>query len=266
MHRLTFFKLYNKFHHYHAITFIIYYEVIVMSKKEKFFRYGICNIVLSLIVLSVLTLSIGGGVVQVNAPVAIYKGESKNKVSLMINVYWGTEYIDSMLETLNKHNVKTTFFVGGTWAAEQEKTLKKIYAMGHEIGNHGFYHKDCKKIGDARTKEEIEITHKLIKEILGIEMNLFAPPSGSFSEGTLKVAQSLGYKTIMWTADTIDWRDQNKDLIIKRATSKLSGGALILMHPTQKTAEALDEILVAIKQKGLNVSTVSDTLNNSPEV
>ncbi len=237
-----------------------------MSKKEKFFKYVFCNIVLSMIIVSVLVLSLGGGMIETSAPAAIYKGESKNRVSLMINVYWGTEYIEPMLEALEKHNVKTTFFIGGSWAAEQEATLKKIYDKGHEIGNHGFYHKDCKKIGASRTREEIEITHKLIKEILGIEMNLFAPPSGSFSPTTLEVAESLNYKTIMWTADTIDWRDQDKDLIVKRATSKLSGGALILMHPTKKTAEALDEILSLIEAKGLTVSTVSNTLHSSPEV
>jgi len=237
-----------------------------MSRKEKFFKHIFCNLVLAIIICSTLIISLGGKMVQVGAPAPIYKGESKNRVSLMINVYWGTEYIEPMLNILNKHNVKTTFFVGGSWAAEQEETLKKIYAEGHEIGNHGFYHKDCKKIGEKRTREEIEITHKLIKEILGIEMNLFAPPSGSFSSKTLEIAQSLDYKTIMWTADTIDWRDQDKDLIIKRATSKISGGALILMHPTKMTVEALDEILNTIESKNLVVSTVSSTLISSPEV
>lgn len=238
-----------------------------MSSKEKLFKYVICNAVLCLVIISVLMLSLGSGTVAVGVPAAIYKGESKNRVSLMINVYWGTEYIDSMLETLEKHNVKTTFFIGGMWAAEHDDMLKKIYDKGHEIGNHGFYHKDCKKISEQRTREEIEITHKLIKEILGIEMNLFAPPSGSFSETTLEVAQSLGYKTIMWTSDTIDWRDQDKDKIISRATSsKVKGGALILMHPTLKTAEALDEILTIIESRNLIVSTVSETLKNTPEV
>jgi len=237
-----------------------------MSKKEKLFRYGFCNLVICAVIISILSVSVGGKMIETGAPTAIYKGENRNKVSLMINVYWGTEYLDSMLETLEKYGVKTTFFVGGMWAAEQEEMLKKIYSKGHEIGNHGFYHKDCKKIGEQRTREEIEITHKLIKEILGVEMNLFAPPSGSFSDTTLSVAESLNYKTIMWTLDTIDWRDQDKELIIKRATSKLTGGSLVLMHPTQKTAEALEEILLTIKSKGLTVSTVSDTLQNSPEV
>lgn len=65
---------------------------------------------------------------------------------------------------------------------------------------------------------EIGLTHEIIKQLLGYEMTLFAPPSGSYGQNTLKVAQDMGYKTIMWSKDTIDWRDQDENLIYSRAT------------------------------------------------
>ena len=237
-----------------------------MSKKEKFFRYFVCNAILCTVIVSVLIFSLGQGVKAASAPAPIYKGNDKSKVSLMINVYWGTEYLDAMLATLENHRVKTTFFVGGMWAAENDEKLTKIYNQGHEIGNHGYYHKDHKKLGEERNREEIYITHQLVKKILGIEMKLFAPPSGSFSKTTLEVAEKLGYKTIMWTQDTIDWRDQDENLIFKRVVNKLEGGALVLMHPTKCTAAVLDRILTAIEEKGLKVSTVSDVLSDISDI
>ena len=104
-----------------------------------------------------------------------YNGDtSSNKVSLMINVYWGTEYLDDMIEILEEKNVKTTFFIGGTWAVLNEDYLTKIHEAGHELANHGYHHKDHNKLDEAGNLNEISTTHKIVKELLGVEMNL--PP------------------------------------------------------------------------------------------
>ena len=192
-----------------------------------------------------------------------YSGdENSNNVTLMINVYWGTEYLDQMLEILEDNGVKTTFFVGGTWAVAESEMLQKIYEAGHEIGNHGYYHKDQGRISAEKNYEEILNTHNLVKSLIGVEMNLFAPPSGSYNKKTVEIATSLGYKTIMWTdgRDTIDWRDKDSDLIYKRAVSNCKGGDFVLMHPTQATTDALDNIIKTLKSQGFNLCTVSENL------
>ena len=192
-----------------------------------------------------------------------YSGnENSKKVSLMINVYWGTEYLDDMLQTLAENDVKTTFFVGGTWAVRECDMLQKIYDAGHEIGNHGYYHKDQGKLTAANNHEEILNTHKLVKSLIGVDMNLFAPPSGSYNKKTVEVATELGYKTIMWTEgrDTIDWRDKDAELIYSRAVQNCKGGDLVLMHPTQDTKDALDRIIKTLKSQGFQLCTVSENL------
>ena len=94
----------------------------------------------------------------------------------------------------------------------------------------------------------------------GIEMNLFAPPSGAYSSATLTAADTLGYKTVMWSKDTIDWRDKDSWLIFNRATKNISNGDLVLMHPTKDTLKALDDIITEIMSKGLMLVTVSENL------
>lgn len=190
-----------------------------------------------------------------------YSGnENSNKISLMINVYWGTEYLDGMLDILDKYDVKTTFFVGGTWAVKESDMLTKIYEKGHEIGNHGYSHKDQDKLSREDNKKEILTTHNIVKDLLGIDMTLFAPPSGAYSRTTVEVANELSYQTIMWTRDTIDWRDKDANLIYSRAIKNAKGGDLVLMHPTQKTLEALENIIVELQSKGFKLTTVSDAL------
>ena len=91
-------------------------------------------------------------------------------------------------------------------------------------------------------------------------MNLFAPPSGSYSLNTLDIAKEMGYNTIMWSKDTIDWRDKDVSTLIKRATKDLKGGDLILMHPTSQSAKALETIVEKIYGSGLSIAPVSEII------
>lgn len=233
--------------------------------KENFFIHGISNFVIASVLVVFVFIAISNGSTTVFGSTvnnAIYNGnKNSNKVSLMINVYWGTEYLDDMLKILEDYNVKTTFFVGGKWAEKEPEMLKKIYNAGHEIGNHGYFHKDHDKLSYNQNKEEIFVCHNLVKKLINYEMTLFAPPSGAYNTTTLDVANSLGYKTIMWSKDTIDWRDKDDSLVYSRATKNVGGGELILMHPTQHTLTALPKILEYYKTNNLFVTTVTDNIS-----
>lgn len=200
-------------------------------------------------------------VLNINGDKAIYQGnEEKNNVSLMFNVYWGTEYIDGILDVLDKYEVKATFFIGGSWAEKNADMLKKISDRGHEIGNHGYFHKSHDKLNYKQNMWEIEVNNKLINKILGKDPVLFAPPSGAYSSTTLRVAKELNMKTIMWSKDTIDWRDKNTELIYSRATKNVRNGDLILAHPTLNTLEALPSILKYYEENGFKQVMVSENI------
>lgn len=221
-------------------------------------------IICVLVVVSVFTILPSSKTVSQNENGVYYSGNpDKPYISLMVNVYWGNEYLEQMLEIFLENDIQITFFVGGTWASKNNELLQKIKDAGHEIGNHGFFHKDQDKLDYAQNKSEIFNNHNLIKELLGVEMNLFAPPSGAYSSITLDVAESLGYKTIMWSKDTIDWRDHDASLILKRATTNLSNGDLILMHPTEATVQALSDIIANIKSQGFEIVTVSKNIEET---
>ncbi len=189
----------------------------------------------------------------------IYNGKRDfNQVALMFNVYENAENVNKIIEILQKNGAKATFFVGGCFADDNKELLEKIISSGNEIGNHGYFHKDHKKLSKEGNIREIQDTHKIVKALVGYDMALFAPPSGSYSKTTLSVAESLGYQTIMWSKDTIDWRDSDKDLIVKRATDKISNGDLILMHPKDHTVDALQDIITKIYSANLKCVTVTD--------
>ena len=195
-----------------------------------------------------------------NEDVIYHGNQDSNKVSLMINVYWGTEYLEGILDTLDRYDSKCTFFVGGQWVEKEPEMLKEICSRGHEIANHGYFHRDQEYLDYSQNLEEIKVNHELVKTLIGIEMSLFAPPSGSFNKSTLEASKNLGYSTIMWTKDTIDWRDKDANLIYSRATNNIKGGDLILAHPTEKTLQALPLILEYYKLNNFVATTVTECL------
>lgn len=194
--------------------------------------------------------------------VELYRCGNANSggVSLMFNVYWGTEEVYQILDVLKTHEAKATFFIGGSWADDNVQCLRDIANNGHEIGNHGYFHKDQDKLSLSDNKSEIERCNRFISLAIGIQPTLFAPPSGAYNSATLSACQSLGMKTILWSRDTIDWRDKDAKLIYTRATKNIKSGEFVLMHPMQATVDALDDILKFYKAQSLSVITVSENL------
>ena len=191
-----------------------------------------------------------------------YNGNKNEKrVSLMFNVYENSDLVCNIVDTLKEFNVNATFFVGGCWADDNEKTLNYILENGNEIGNHGYFHKQHENLSYEQNYNEISNNHKLIKALCDYQMSLFAPPSGSFSENTLEACYDLNYKVIMWSKDTIDWRDKEINKIIKRATNNPKNGDLILMHPKSHTLLALKPIIEYYIDKGFKIVTVSENIS-----
>lgn len=233
-----------------------------MNKSHFYMLLSNGLIAIMLLSLSVLTfVDPIKSVVMENAYKVYYNGDTqRSNVTLMFNVYWGNEYLDGILKVLNENEIQTTFFVGGIWVEKYNEEFTKIVNAGHEIGNHGYFHKSHDGLNYQQNQDEIMSTHKLVKELTGINMNLFAPPSGAYNDTTLQVAQNLGYYTIMWTRDTIDWRDQDANTIYSRAVKNLKNGDLVLMHPTKATLEALPRIIDYIKQQKYAIVPVSHNI------
>lgn len=223
------------------------------------------NVVMSILVISVGLLCFAP---TVNAIETASKGENVYRnagsdgkgVSLLFNVYWGTEEVYRILDILKEFDGKATFFIGGCWADDNVACLRAIVDAGHEIGNHGYFHKEHNKMNLAQNLKEISDCNQFIKLATGVEVRLFAPPSGAYNEQTLSACKQLSMTTILWSKDTIDWRDKDAKLIYQRATKNVTIGDFILMHPMKETADALKDILKTYQENGLKTVTVSENL------
>jgi len=220
----------------------------------------VTNCVLVVIVLAVSFVGFFGGkavAVSNKNPNLYYRAENGSGVSLMFNVYEHTENVLKILDILDEYESKSTFFIGGSWADDNVDCVREIFKRGHELGSHGYFHKDHSNMSYEANLQEIRPSVKLLEMICGEKIKLFAPPSGAYSENTLSACASLEMQVIMWSRDTIDWRDKDVNLIKKRATQNLKAGEFILMHPKDVTVQALPEILNYIRENGFKAENIS---------
>ena len=121
----------------------------------------------------------------------IYSVETpEKKVAITFNCAWKPDDIPKILSVLEKYEAKATFFIGGCWADDNVDCLKAIYADGHEIGNHGYFHKDHAKLNLLNNQKEINDCNRFIELAIGIKPTLFAPPSGSYGNEMLSASVS----------------------------------------------------------------------------
>ena len=194
---------------------------------------------------------------------AVYVGDPEEKVLyLTFDAGYENGHTEAILDTLQKHDVKASFFLVGNYLQKNADLVRRMVAEGHIVGNHTMNHPDMSAITDKETfQKELEGMETLFRDITGKELpKFYRPPQGIYSEENLKLAKELGYNTVFWSLAYKDW-DNDKQPDAEYAKAKLlprtHNGAVILLHSTSKTnAEVLDELLTEWKSKGYRFETI----------
>jgi polysaccharide deacetylase family sporulation protein PdaB len=207
--------------------------------------------------------------VSSNTPIAISSTQTAKKaVALTFDHSWGNTFTPPILDTLKENNVKATFFIMGPWANKYPEVAQRIGAEGHEIASHGHKHENYGEKTREWVKNDLKTAHEEIKSVTGVECTLVRPPNGSYSRESLQAIEDMGYKTIIWNIDSLDWKNPGRDVIVERVVKRLKPGGIILLHASdtpKQTAEALPELIKRIKDEGYQIVTVGDLLENYAE-
>lgn len=190
------------------------------------------------------------------------KNCNKNIVSLTFDDGVNPEFTPLVLDLLKKHNAKATFFCIGKNLEKHPDIAKKIISEGHSIGNHTYNH--ANNWGFLNTNlvlEEIEKTNEIIKSITGKPTKLFRPPFGVTNPYIAKATRQLNCNVIGWNVRSLDTVIKTPEKILKRITSKVKKGDIILLHDTSlKTTIALEHLLLFLDEKNLKSVTIEDLL------
>lgn len=236
-------------------------KIVVVGKIRYWYVYFAVGVFLTVAMLSGNLQPLVATTQLSSVPPPVFQGNSaRPQVALACNVFWGEEYLPAMLKTLDENDVRITFFIGGSWANKYPEILKDLANRGHELGNHTYSHPHPNNLSKEQNKEQITKTEELVFTHTGLRTNLYAPPYGEYNNTVLLAAQELNYTTIMWSIDTIDWKRPPPEVLKDRVLKKLHNGAIILMHPTAPTAQALPSLIAEIKNRGYTIVKVSDII------
>ncbi|HET9607586.1 MAG TPA: polysaccharide deacetylase family protein [Nitrospira sp.] len=209
------------------------------------------------------------------APFAITRWGYRNKVvALTFDDGPSEVYTPKILEILAQESVKATFFVIGSNAALRPDLVRRIYAEGHDIGNHTFTHPNISLLSPGQLKLELTGTQRTIESIVGVRTNLFRPPYAQDVEPeTLDQATSLirsdelGYTTVGQSIDPMDWSRPGADEIVARTIHQVTqnAGNVVLLHDgggdRSQTQAALPRIIRELKARGYVFSTIHELIS-----
>ena len=171
-----------------------------------------------------------------------------------------------ILDTLAKHDVQAAFFLVGHYIQTNADLVRRMAAEGHTVANHTMHHPDMSTKTGSDFEKELRDLETLYREVTGGELaKFYRPPQGVYSEENLQQARDMGYRTVFWSLAYADWDNQNQpshETAMKKLTTRVHNGAVILLHSTSETnAQILDELLTAWEQMGYRFGTLEELFN-----
>ena len=164
-----------------------------------------------------------------------------------------------ILDTLKEKGVKATFFVVGDYAERQPELVKRMVDEGHTVGSHSVNHYSMPELSVEQSADEIMGLHEYILEHFGVQMTLFRPPKGEYSEQSLAITGDLGYKTVLWSFAYADWDTKNQpdcEASLQKLIERAHPGAIYLLHSVSETnATILGDFIDAMLADGYTFST-----------
>jgi len=115
---------------------------------------------------------------------------------------------------------------------------------------------------EEQIRKEIMELHQTIYEKFNYEMKYIRPPKGEYSQKTLQVTKSLGYKTVMWSFAYEDWNENkqpDEQNAKKKILENLHNGEIMLLHGNSKTnTNLLDSIIKETKNMGYEFKSLDE--------
>ena len=163
-------------------------------------------------------------------------------------------YTEGLLDILQEHEVQVTFFILGQSARIQSETVSRIFAEGHQIGNHTWNHPNLTQLSDELIQQQIQQTDDIVTQVIGQPTQHLRPPYGAYNDRVMAVS---GLPIIFWSVDPLDWKDRDAEIVAARIIES-PAGAIILAHDIHKTTvAAVPAIIEALHKRGIHFVTVT---------
>lgn len=176
-----------------------------------------------------------------------------------------------VLDILDEHDAKATFFVIGRKVEEHPDVVRAIVARGHEVGVHGFAHDRLFSLrGPGRVRDDLVRAIAALQKVTEKRPTLFRPPIGHTNPTIARVAEQLDLTVVGWSVAGYDGIARAKAArVAAHVKARIEDGDIVLLHDAAERddhdpvgVKALPEILAGAKDKNLRIAKLSDWLDD----
>lgn len=204
----------------------------------------------------------------------IRRGERRPYVCITFDDGPDPKHTPGILDILREKNVRATFFCVGKNVEKYPQVARRIVAEGHDIGNHTYNHKELVTSTRKTIIKELSKTDEAIRLATGIRTVLFRPPRGIYSQVTRELVVDMGYRIILWSVSSVDWRRTSPNWILNRIRRYARMGSIILFHDggalvrreggvRVNTVKALPMVIDYLRSEDLEIIPISALLKQS---
>lgn len=198
----------------------------------------------------------------------VRRGRNHPYIALTFDDGPNPEYTPKILDILKEKEAPAAFFMVGKHVEKYPDVARRVFAEGHDIGNHTYSHRDLVPAAKKTIIKEVDKTDQAIARIIGVRTRLFRPPRGILSNAGRKLLVDLGFTIAMWTVSAIDWRGTPPKAMVKRIMHHIKTGGVILFHDSGamirregadrgNTVEALPLIIDELRRQGYEIVPLS---------
>ena len=167
-----------------------------------------------------------------------------------------SDLTEDLLDCLEKNQAKATFFMVGKEIENFPDAVRRMDALGCELGNHSYDHKNLTTLTREEAESELSRVDDLLTELVGHPADVVRPPYGAYNE---TVQQIAGRPLVLWDVDTMDWDTMNTRKTVKAGLAGAQNGVVILMHDIYKTTiKAAVELIPELIEEGYQLVTVHE--------
>ncbi len=238
-----------------------------MKRRESYYIVYRIIMVLILLTISILIINKNKDFNLKNVfsptkelPIYSVKRDDK-KIAITFDAAYGDEYTRDILDTLDKYNIKSTFFLVKFWVDKYPHQVIEIHERGHEIGNHSATHPNMSTLSKAQIEQELNDTGKRIYELIDKKPFLFRPPFGDYNDLLIQTCRENGYYAIQWDIDSLDWKNLGVVPVVDTVVRNVTDGSIVLFHNNADyISEYLPLVIERLLENGFEIVPVSELI------
>ena len=182
-------------------------------------------------------------------------------LSISFDAAWGNEDTQTLIDILDRYNVKATFFAVGQWVDKYPESVKALHDAGHEVMNHSNTHPHFPQLSMQQVVSELQACNDKVENVTGVRPTLVRLPFGDYDDASVNAVRSIGMEPIQWDVDSLDWKGIGAEEITQRVVSKVQPGSIVLFHnAAEHTPEALPGIIEKLLQEGYTFVPISQLI------